>query len=156
MTQQLTAPAVVAIDKKHLVLFVIATVLLNTIVALSWALYHQKQNYNIMLNHQMNIAQLSRTHCKQHLQQNINGRRSKSKSSKSSKSAYDNLNANYDGNAYIIKGNIDSKGHKYYYCPGNPGYGSVKIGGASIPNKKWFSDEKEVQAAGWVHISQRS
>jgi hypothetical protein len=46
-----------------------------------------------------------------------------------------------------IKGNIDAKGNKYYYLPGDPGYGSVKIDEAQ--GEKMFCTEQEAQQAGW-------
>ena len=49
--------------------------------------------------------------------------------------------------ACMIKGNIDAKGHKFYYLPGDKGYGSVKIDASQ--GEKMFCSEAEAKQAGW-------
>lgn len=47
----------------------------------------------------------------------------------------------------LILGNIDSKGVKRYFMPGNPNYSQVKI---SKPGEQCFVTEADAQAAGFA------
>lgn len=46
----------------------------------------------------------------------------------------------------IIKGNINRKGERIYFRPGQLDYGRIDM---TKPGKRWFCSEGEAQAAGW-------
>ena len=48
----------------------------------------------------------------------------------------------------LIKGNISSKGKKFYHLPSCPSYKQTKID--TSKGEQWFCTEAEAQAAGWV------
>ena len=46
-----------------------------------------------------------------------------------------------------IKGNISSKGERFYHVPGGQYYDRTKIDPAK--GERWFCSEEEAAAAGW-------
>lgn len=46
----------------------------------------------------------------------------------------------------IIKGNVNRKGERIYFLPGQLDYAHVEM---SKPGKRWFCSEDEAKAAGW-------
>jgi hypothetical protein len=46
----------------------------------------------------------------------------------------------------IIKGNINRKGERIYFRPGQLDYGRIDM---AKPGKRWFCSDEEAQAAGW-------
>ena len=50
----------------------------------------------------------------------------------------------------IIKGNINRKGKRIYFLPGQLDYARVDM---SKPGKRWFCTEQDAQAAGWHPVA---
>lgn len=48
----------------------------------------------------------------------------------------------------LIKGNINSKGIRFYHCPGDKSYNNTRI--TEAKGERWFSTDEEAELAGWT------
>jgi hypothetical protein len=52
-----------------------------------------------------------------------------------------------------IKGNVNHKGERIYFLPGQANYGAVDMSNLSKLGKRWFCSLEDAEKAGWRSVA---